>query len=475
MALDLQGYIIDDKGNRVGGRFDPVTSKPLELPSRDRFMSGESGDIEYKRMQQELEIQPITSASIQPTTPPNFTTPSSQLTPTTPNVEDYAPRPALPSTTYGDEITRMLKDIQGIDTSGQTAFRAGEEQRLGVEGLQKEEADLFLTLKQQQAEFTNTQNQGPLIEARIQEQFEGRGATRGGVAPIEAGELRKNALRASEIAARANTTAALLAGTQGKIMTANSLIERAVQQKYGASEEKRNALIENLKLALMNPALTREQEEQANAQLARQSKLKEADDKKKENSKTIMGWALAAKTNGATALQAQELMNIGLSANPDIVAAFNLYSPFSSKVEKLTGQSDFEQAFLRDKGRLPTVNELLDWKAKEAAAGRTPVSTQLTPDVVASRLNSVGLPPSVITTGNKLTKGNADKIAAQGVPPSVVELITQAILEGSTLEEVRQALSQGHGRETGFGYLDKYMSTLQGVKDEQTEITNPFK
>ena len=40
--------------------------------------------------------------------------------------------------------------------------------------------------------------------------------------------------------------------------------------------------------------------------------------------------------------------------------------------DKVTGQSDFEQAFFRDKGRLPTVQELLDYKAKEAAAGRKP-------------------------------------------------------------------------------------------------------
>ena len=37
---------------------------------------------------------------------------------------------------------------------------------------------------------------------------------------------------------------------------------------------------------------------------------------------------------------------------------------------KLTGQSDFEQAFLRDNGRLPTVNELLKWEKDKIAAGR---------------------------------------------------------------------------------------------------------
>ena len=93
--------------------------------------------------------------------------------------------------------------------------------------------------------------------------------------------------------------------------------------------------------------------------------------------------------------------------------------------------------------------------------------------MVASRLNAVGLNPAVITTGNKLTKGNADKIAAAGVPPSVVKLITEAILEGNTLEEIRQALTEGYGKDVGFGYLDKYMSTLQKTKGK--EPVNPFR
>src|SRR3990167_8916744 len=120
-------------------------------------------------------FQPITSADFTPATSPSFTTPSTQPSPTTQNVEDFAPKP-LEATLQETEISKMIKDIQGIDVSGQTAFRAGEEQRLGVETLQKEEADLFARLKSEQAEFTNIQNERPLIESRIQEEFAGRGA-----------------------------------------------------------------------------------------------------------------------------------------------------------------------------------------------------------------------------------------------------------------------------------------------------------
>lgn len=91
-------------------------------------------------------------------------------------------------------------------------------------------------------------------------------------------------------------------------------------------------------------------------------------------------------------------------------------------------------------------------------------------DTVARNLNSVGLDTSIITSGNKLTKANKDKIVGAGVPPSIVDLITQSIIEGNTLDEIRQALKEGFGQDVGFGYLDTYMQTLQ---DEGGE-GNPF-
>ena len=97
----------------------------------------------------------------------------------------------------------------------------------------------------------------------------------------------------------------------------------------------------------------------------------------------------------------------------------------------------------------------------------------ITADTVASRLISVGLPTGIITTGGQLTKGNKDKITSKGVPPSVVDDINQAILEGNTLEEIRQALAEGFSKDVGFGYLDTFMQTLQQEGEEGIE--NPFK
>lgn len=351
MALDLQGYIIDDSGKRVGGRFDPTTNKLLELPSRDRFMPGESGNLEYERAKSELGLtsrQVITSADMNPVTPPNFQTPSTPQS-SFPVVDDFQPDVLGPK---GTEVSDLLKSITADTTAlgGQTAFRAGEEQRLGVETLQREEGDLFSLLKQQQAEFQNIQTQGQLAGARIAEEFAGRaGTTQQGL--MTEAEQRKITLRGVEVAARANTTAALLAGTQGKITTALALVDKAIKQKYGALEEERKIKIDNLNLLLQDPALSLEQKNRANKQLAYQKSQQDAETKKKEDSTTIANWALTMKQNGATAQQATELMNLAMSANPDMNRAFQLYSPFSTKPT----QNKFEQ-------RLDATGNLIEYE-----------------------------------------------------------------------------------------------------------------
>ena len=276
----------------------------------------------------------------------------------------------------------------------------------------------------------------------------------------------------TEKAAEANITAALLAGTQNKLLTARSLIDSAIKNKYGAREAELAAKISNLELLSKSPSISLEQKNRADKQLAEQKKKEVENEKIKANAKTASDWLLKAQEGGAPVSVTSEMAKIILSDKPDLAKAFELYAPFAKAEVK--GGSDIE----RFKQFFPNVDittsagqqQYLNWKAKEAAAGRELKDIPTTPDKIASRLLSVGLKPNIVTTSGQLTKGVADKVAAQGVPPSVVELINKSILEGATLEEVRQALAQGYGRDVGFGYLDKYMSNAQGE-----EIENPFK
>ena len=172
-----------------------------------------------------------------------------------------------------------------------------------------------------------------------------------------------------------------MAGTQNKLLTAQTLLERAVSNKYGAKEAELKAKIDNLDLLLKDPLLSIAQTNRANKQLAAQKKKEEALAKNKTDSKTILDWAVDARKNGATALEAQSIAKIGLSDNPDLAKAFEIYSKFQ-KIEEDKLPTDIQTFKIffpnTNLATLEGQKQYLNWKAREAAAGRAPESGKLT-------------------------------------------------------------------------------------------------
>src|SRR3990167_8416025 len=275
---------------------------------------------------------PITSADVTSAIPPTIQTPPSLTPPAVAKAEDFTPQVLGTVESEASDIIKRLRRANE-ETLGQTVFRGEQEQAVGLTDLQKQDADIFAQLKQQRAEFENIQNQGAVIEERMQQGAEGRGITAGGLAPLTAGELRKNTLRAIEAGSRANMTAALLAGIQGKITTAQSLVDRAVKQKFGAKEEERDALIFNLEMFLKDPSLSLEQKNRAEAQLAKKEKEKKEDEQKKADTKTIADWANNLAELGQIK-EAQILFELAQKDEPNVEEAFGVYAPFAKKEER---------------------------------------------------------------------------------------------------------------------------------------------
>lgn len=108
------------------------------------------------------------------------------------------------------------------------------------------------------------------------------------------------------------------------------------------------------------------------------------------------------------------------------------------------------------------------------APSLTPSPTQITEtrERTIENLLGVGLEPAIMTTKGALTKGNADKILTRGVPLSVMNIIWDAIKDGTSLDEIRNNFrtqlmdspnnfSEEKARQIGFGYLDNFMQALQ--------------
>mgnify|MGYP001586347846 CR=1 FL=1 len=231
------------------------------------------------------ETAPITSEALNPVMPIKIETPipppiSAIPTPTT--------TPNLTPTPQEKSINDLIKEVTGISVglAGDVASYKQEKQKeLGYENLKLAEKEYSQQLAQLQTEYKN-------VEGKLQIESEGRGITKGGLAPITMGEQRK-------ISVRANTVSAFLAAAQGNIDYADKQIERAIADKYGVQEAEQKAKISNLELLLKDPTLTIEQTNRANKQLAEQKKIDAEIAKKKEDDKTIFDTAKNASAKGA--------------------------------------------------------------------------------------------------------------------------------------------------------------------------------
>lgn len=265
-------------------------------------------------------VSAINSANIQPNVEILYKSP--EETSVTPPPE--IPTPTYEATPKETELSTLIKEL--TESSGlageKAAYQVEQEKVAGLETLKSAEADYTAQLTQLKADYAN-------IENKMQLSAEGRGMTAYGLAPLSMAEQRK-------ISIQANTVSALLAATQGKITFAQSQVDRAVNNKYAQAEADRKAKLENLELLSKDPTLTVEQQKRANVQTAILKKEDEASTKKKEDSKTIMDWAVKAAANGATPEQAQAISKIAMSDNPDLQAAMTLYTPFAKEKIKVS-------------------------------------------------------------------------------------------------------------------------------------------
>src|SRR3990167_3584310 len=93
------------------------------------------------------------------------------------------------------------------------------------------------------------QNEALAIPLQLQEQFAGRGVTVGGLAPIQAGALRQNAIQSLGVSA-------LLEASRGNITLAQDQVARAVNAKYDPLGAEQKAKLANLDLIVKDPATT---------------------------------------------------------------------------------------------------------------------------------------------------------------------------------------------------------------------------
>src|SRR3990167_10571795 len=164
----------------------------------------------------------INSAALTPTSVLPYTAPKTQpVYPVAGLNNETVLQPTAPEI-QADEFTTQLQALNQ-QLIGQSAFTVEQEKAQKIPELQKTQTDLSAQLK-------GLQNEALAIPLQLQQEAAGRGITVGGLAPIQTGQLRENAIKAL-------TISSLLESSRGNLATAQTMADRAGAQKYDPIKE----------------------------------------------------------------------------------------------------------------------------------------------------------------------------------------------------------------------------------------------
>lgn len=227
--------------------------------------------------------QPISSTDLEPSESLPFVNPNQ--TPVFPVGTLELPKPPTPtpSEKKAEGFTSELEELNK-QLLGETSFRAKEEEKQGIPGLIQAQTDLSSRLGALQREAL-------AIPLQLQQESEGRGITEGGLRPLEAGRVRENAIQSLGVAS-------LLEANQGRITSAEALVDRAAEQQFGEAKARKANALENLDILIASGQLNRDETRRAEAQKAQQQKELEEITRKQETQKAIGQIAITAAANG---------------------------------------------------------------------------------------------------------------------------------------------------------------------------------
>lgn len=245
-----------------------------------------------------LGLDPITSESITPSSPMNIKQPEPTIVPDINNLDS----------TF--ELTKPEKDVQSIgerarelnlELTGEAGYRAEQEDVRGISELEKTQKDLSSQLKA-------LQNEAKAIPLQLQEWAKGRGVTEGGLAPIQTGQLRENAIKALSVSS-------LLEASRGNLALAYDMVDRAVAAKYNPIRAERDAKLANLEIIINSPEYTKAEQKRALAQKRILDKEEKDEVEKEQKDKKI--WEISVDAASSGKIDSLTLQKIQRATTPE--------------------------------------------------------------------------------------------------------------------------------------------------------------
>ncbi len=406
-----------------------------------------------QRMVAQSGISPdssLTAASLKPSAgadfktapqPPEVSQPIAPLGPT--SIDDFLSKdfqgdsqqasdfsltaPEQRAQTFTEEIIEMQNRLLG-----ESAFRTELEGEEDISGIKKTQADLAGRLK-------ILQNEALAIPQILQEESLGRGRTVGGLAPLEIGRLRANAIQSLSVSA-------LLEASQGRLTTAFDLIDRAVAAKFDPIREEIAVTRSNLGLIMQSPNFSVADKKRALEQQKDQDVRKRELDKEERNFRQIQGIGVNAAAAQAPSNILRQIEN--LMENPtdkNVIRATQLAATFLQ--EEPTPTRPSIRTITRN-GRI--IEQQLD-----------PFTREVIGEV---DLGEVGTDIDIDIEDVKYTPNQLKKLRAFGVDPEDKELADTLLFKGEAeftkLKEQREV-----GLSPGFSFKGTFNSIWETAKD----------
>ena len=329
---------------------------------------------------------PITSADVTPISTPQFQTPTTSPVFPVAGLNVMPIEPTKPETEASDISVRLQQLNQQL--AGQSAVRTQKEAELGVPEILKSQRDLSTRLKTLQAEAL-------AIPLQIQQEFAGRGATMGGVAPIETGRLRQNAIQALSVGA-------MLEATRGNLQTAFDLVDRAVGQEFGPIREEIAIKTANLDLILKSPSFSLAEKNRAQAQNEAQKARAAQIASQEANAKEIKNYAVEAAQQGASSDILQRIQSARSPQEALQIAGFYLGADVRREIEDKQFQRSLQEAtfnlslekFEEDKRQFNieyalNQQEAADKRMKELQEKNPTLASEATSEVLQNKINLI--------------------------------------------------------------------------------------
>ncbi len=285
--------------------------------------------------------------------PPNVAPNPAIAGATIPSAASITAQQAKPTPAENAQDTTLKSIASATDTPSLATEQISSENAAGIPTLTKTVNDLTVQLSGLNDQATKLQNDyNNTIPNQEQVNAEGRGITAAGLAPIQAGDLRRNQIQQGAIASQALTVKATLFAAQGNLTLAKDAADKAAQVKFDANQQELN--YQKSLLDAIQPQLNREQTAKADTIKQELTDRQTQIDVAKANFSAVQDAVIAAAKAGAsadtltqmqTATTAAEAYKIAGSANVPLTAPGRYKDSITTTTDAFGNQNQTVRVF----------------------------------------------------------------------------------------------------------------------------------